>query len=327
MQIVQTSPRTFSIEISQKSLKTPFFFPAVSTVKTNFNALEYVELIIKSGYPGYLVSAYDIYNSEDKVRKEIIEKVSQSTENEVFTFLDSGNYESYWHKDKKWKIDFLESILEKITVDFCFSFDVFWTDGDFDKYIKETITQIAKTAGMQKSGTTVPIIHSTPDLLPKIISKIVGEINPEVISVPERELGFSIFERAKTVKSIRDELNKTDVPIPLHLLGTGNPISILIYSVCGADMYDALEWCKNAVNPKTGHLLHFVQKDLIDCDCKACKSKEIPYPSQTMAHNLNFYGSFLEKLRKSFEENNLDKILDEYLSKDNSSKIKKIAGL
>lgn len=210
-------------------------------------------------------------------------------------------------------------------MDFCFSYDVFWNNKQ-KEYIKETITRIALTSSLQKSGTTVPIIHSTPDLVPKIIKQVIDQINPEVVSVPERELGHSIFERAKTVKSIRDELDKSDIPIPLHLLGTGNPISILIYSLCGADMYDGLEWCKNVVNPKTGHLLHFVQKDLIECGCEACKS-DVTYPFQTMAHNLNFYQKFISKLNKFFKDNNFNDLLEEYIDKSKISEIKKIAGL
>ena len=327
MNIIQDSPRIFSIETYKKELKTPFFFPAVSTVKTNFKPLEYIDLIRKVEFPGYLVSAYDIYKLEDKTKKELLKKVSESTENGIFTYLDSGNYESYWHNDKTWNITQMETILTEISVDFCFSYDVFWKNQKIEDYVKESITFIAKTGGIQKSGTTVPIVHSTPDLLPKIIRKIVDGINPEIISVPERELGYSIFERAKTVKEIRDELNKSKYPIPLHLLGTGNPISILVYSVCGADMYDGLEWCKNVVNPDTGHLFHFVQKDLIDCNCKACKSKDTLYPFKTMAHNLNFYEFFLRNIRESFKENNFDDILEQYLSKEKSLQIKKIAGL
>lgn len=325
MQIKQESPRTFSIEEYKKELKTPFFFPAVSTVKTNFSPIEYVDLIKKVQYPGYLVSAYDIHYSEDEVKKELIKKVSESTEQGLFTFLDSGNYESFWHNDDKWSIKNLEPILKEITVDFCFSYDLFWNNKE-NEYVKETITLIAQTAALQRNGTTVPIIHATPELVPKIIKRVVDQINPEVVSVPERELGFSIFERAKIVKRIRDELDKTGIPIPLHLLGTGNPISILIYSLCGADMYDGLEWCKNVVNPKTGQLLHFVQKDLIECDCEACKS-DAPYPFQTMAHNLNFYQKFISRLTKSFKDNNFNELLEEYIEKSKISQIKKIAGL
>lgn len=325
MQITQESPRTFLIEEYKKELKTPFFFPAVSTVKTNFSPMEYVDLLRKVQYPGYLVSAYDIYGEKDEDKRELIKKVSESTEQGLFTFLDSGNYESYWHKDSKWTINKLESILKEISVDFCFSYDVFWNNKQ-KEYIKETITQIAKTASFQKRGTTVPIIHSTPELVPKIIKQVVDQINPEVVSVPERELGYSIFERAKAVKLIRDELNKTEAPIPLHLLGTGNPISILIYSLCGADMYDGLEWCKNVVNPGTGQLFHFVQKELIECNCEACKS-DVIYPLKTMAHNLNFYQKFISKLNKSFKDNNFNELLEEYIDKGKISQIKKIAGL
>jgi len=170
MQIMKESPRVFSLEEYKKAIKTPFFFPAVSTVKTNFSPLEYVDLLKKVRYPGYLVSAYDIFYTKEKEKKDLINKVSESTEQGIFTFLDSGNYESFWHNDSKWSMKNLESILSKITVDLCFSYDLFWNNKE-KEYIRETITLIAKTAALQKSGTTVPIIHSTPDLIPKIIKR------------------------------------------------------------------------------------------------------------------------------------------------------------
>ena len=62
--------------------------------------------------------------------------------------------------------------------------------------------------------------------------------------------------RAKTIIKIRKTLAPKKQYYPLHLLGTGNPLSILIYSICGADSFDGLEWCQTTVDYNTGLLYH-----------------------------------------------------------------------
>ncbi|MBA7611355.1 Queuine tRNA-ribosyltransferase catalytic subunit 1 [subsurface metagenome] len=328
MEIKRKHDRLFKIETNKKVINTPFFFPAISSVKTNFEIGECLKLIKKIGYPGFLVSSYDIYNAGEKEKNKLLGIISESTEGETLTLLDSGNYEAFWSNDKEWRFQNLESVLDKISVDFCFSFDIFWNERkNVKQHVKETVTSIAKTAGAQKSGTTIPLLHSDSKSFPEIVRRVVEGINPEVIGVPERELGSSIFERATTVKRIRDELDKTNRQIPLHLLGTGNPISILIFTLCGADIYDAIEWCKTVVDPETCHLFHFAQKELIDCNCSACKVKDVAYHTQTMAHNLIFYKKFTEKIRASIEKNEIDQVLDACLGSRNTEKVKKIAGL
>lgn len=328
MLIKRTHKRSFYIDTGKKIIDTPFFFPAISSVKTNFSIEEYLSLIQKIRYPGFLVSSYDISYSDKDKKTEILKIVSEATEGNFLTLLDSGHYEAFWYHNNTWSFKMLESILSNISIDFCFSYDIFWDDKKKrEEYLKDTITSIAKTAGMQKNGTTIPLLHSEPDCFPNFVQKVVEGINPEVIAVPERELGAGIFERATTVREIRKALDDTNRQIPLHLLGTGNPISILIYSICGADLYDGLEWCQTVVNPETGHLFHFTQKDLLDCDCKACKLKEIAYPMQTMAHNLLFYEEFIETIRSAIQEGEEARLLDKYLKPKNSRKIKEIAGL
>jgi len=328
LHIVEKFSRSFLIETSGKSFETPFFIPAISSIKADWEILEYIDLIEKVGYSGFLVSAYDIYKLGKKEKETLMKVLSNCTDKRVLVFLDNGNYEAYWYKDKTWTLNKLKTVLDKIYPDFSFSFDIFWNkDKSIEKHVKETITSIAKTAGMQKTGSTIALIHSTPESLPKVTRKIVDYINPEIVAIPERELGFSVFERSQTIKKIRNELNKTKKPIPIHILGTGNPISILIYTLCGADMYDALDWSDSFVNPKTGQLFHFSHKDLIDCQCKACRMKEIPYNYQAMAHNLIFYVEFLSKIRESIINEKVDFILNEYLREKHVSKTKRIIGL
>lgn len=328
MYIKEKSARTYLIENSGKSIETPFFVPAISSTKANWPISGYIDLIQNIGYPGFLVSAYDFYQLEKETREHLEKMLSKDSNKRIFLFLDNGNYEAYWYKDQTWTSKKLESVLAKIHPDFCFSFDIFWEkETNVEKHIKETITSIARTAGMQKSGSTIALFHSNTKLFPKNIRKVVDYINPEIVAIPERELGFSIFERAQTIKNIRIELDEIKKPIPIHILGAGNPVSILVYTLCGADMYDALDWSSTFIDPRTGQLLHFSHKDLVNCGCKACRMKKVPYNYQVMTHNLIFYGEFLDKIKGSIQNEEIDWILNEYLHEKNVSQVKKIAGL
>jgi len=79
------------------------------------------------------------------------------------------------------------------------------------------------------------------------------------IAVPERELGEGICKKADTVIKIREKLNTIGRYQPIHILGTGNPLSILILAAAGADLFDGLEWCRTVADRDTGFLFHHQQ--------------------------------------------------------------------
>lgn len=310
----------YSIEGHSKTIKSPFFYPSISSIHTNHDVHDYFKLIHKTGYPAFLVSAYDLDG-----RTDFIKDITSANKNGFLVLMDSGHYEAYWRKDKKWTFSKLKQILGGIDIDLCFSFDVYYDEKKKSEHIKQTIKYTAMTGGAQKSGITIPLIHGTPENFPHVVKKVVEGISPEMIGITERELGSGLLERARNLRLIRIELDKVRKNIPIHLLGTGNPTSILIYFLCGADFFDALEWCKNVVNPKNGHLYHFVQLDLVDCDCPICKIKDISYAARVTSHNLLFYKNFTDEIREAVVANKIDKLLNKYLPQHIISEIKKLS--
>jgi hypothetical protein len=119
-------------------LNLPLFFPSISSVKTNFTALEYLKLLKASATKNFLISAYDIFNQEDEKKQEMLGILKELKENGIIILMDSGNYESYWHKDSNWTISTFESILKQELANIYFSFD--------SQNIKgKSISQITKT--------------------------------------------------------------------------------------------------------------------------------------------------------------------------------------
>lgn len=326
MFISKKTDRTYLLELSNKKLQTPLFIPSISSIKANQQILDYLKLIEKSGYDAFLVSAYDIYQNQ-KNRKEIETTLKELEQKEFLFFLDNGNYEAYWHNNSDWNFEKFEDVLKNLDPTFCFSFDVFWdTNLKLETLVDNTLTSIAKTAGLLKIGTTIGLIHALPQFFPKMVRKIVDSISPEIIAVPERELGADVLARASSIKKIRDVLEKNDTSIPLHILGVGNPVSILIYSLCGADMFDSLDWYNSIIDPASGQFFHFSHKELIDCECEVCKMEKIPYEYQVMTHNLVYYVDFLEKIRTALSENQTDEFLKKYLNKKLIEKVRRITG-
>ena len=119
--------------------------------------------------------------------------------------------------------------------------------------------------------------------------------------MPERVLGSGILERTKAVRSIREALDRIDRYVVLHLLGTGNPISLALYANAGADSFDGLEWCQTVVDHESALLHHFSQGDFFRLQTR-WGSIDIAYLPRTLAHNLEFYWDWMARLGDALSE-------------------------
>jgi queuine/archaeosine tRNA-ribosyltransferase len=156
------------------------------------------------------------------------------------------------------------------------------------------------------------------ELLPQLMQDICRELHPELIAVPERELGEGLFARARTVHKIRQSLNALGFYQPLHLLGTGNPISIAVYASVGADTFDGLEWCRTAMDAETGRLYHLQQYDLFSWQTEyatspiareAVTSAALAYPAKVVFHNLDAFSTWMTELREHANTGKIDRFL------------------
>lgn len=315
----------FSLQTSIKSIKTPFFFPAISSVKTTEDVEDYYYTIRESSYPGFLISAYDL--AHHKNADKIINDLNKATDLGTMTIVDSGGYESYWHKDEGWSEKQYEEVLKKVKVDVSFSYDLYWNKySKLHDQIKNISHNAAIAASIQTHGDIAPIIHGTPENLPSLITGLLKELTPLIIGVTEEELGKDLIERCRTVKKIRDEISKNRPDLIIHVLGAGNPASILCYSLLGANSFDGLSWCRSAIDPSNGQEHDFSQMGLFKCNCKACL-EEKSYTNKTLLHNLIFYNNFCKEINESVAEGKIQALLNKYLPKGASEELKKLVGL
>lgn len=65
-----------------------------------------------------------------------------------------------------------------------------------------------------------------------------------VVGVTEKELGCSPLERCANIMRLRRSLLSRGKDTPIHIFGAVTPRAILAYFLCGADLFDGLNWLR-----------------------------------------------------------------------------------
>ncbi len=163
--------------------------------------------------------------------------------------------------------------------------------------------------------------------IPSLMREVARTLRPALIAIPERELGGGILQRARTVYEIRRELDELGFYQPLHLLGTGNPLSMAIFAAVGADCFDGLEWCRVASDAESGKLFHFHQADFFMWQSEvsespvvreAMNSPGVEYSGKVVFHNLDFYRRWMSDLRKYLPTGKIERFLSSKLPRGTS---------
>ncbi len=317
----QRVERLIGNSVSGNYYNYPWYFASISTVKTNLSPLEYFKIINSLQYDKTLISAFDLALHCDGHKKEVRKELKNAQMKHRTVLMDSGNYEKYWHRNKEWTKEKFEKTAKSYPCPLTFSYDLHFQGSVSNNSVKRNCNGVLKSQKVLDQTTMLPIVHASKDKLPKICSKVSQILSPITIAVAERELGHGILDRASTVKAIRRSLNESGVYYPLHILGTGHPISLLILTAAGADSFDGLEWCQTTVNHTNGSLLHFQLRELLNCGCPYCKDHSLDYPLATLAHNLHFYTNWMIKLHPIISGEKKLKDYDKYLSKDSRKEI------
>ena len=140
-----------------------------------------------------------------------------------------------------------------------------------------------------------------------------------MLAIPERELGDGLLERAKTVRDIRKALNTLGKYYPLHLLGTGNPISMIALAAAGADVFDGLEWCRTVADYHTGALFHFQHFDCFKQtylhrvqDQKIrliVENTNASYTMKTLSYNVDFFEDWTRTMQNMIHSGQVETLL------------------
>ena len=288
--------RLEEIAIGRAQLLTPVFFPSISSVKTALRPAQYLAILhsLRDLNRCLLVSAFDLCRSSES--DDLAQLLTTALEAGVNVLMDSGNYESYWKDEQStWHQSDFHNILQRFSCTFAFGFDEQNPPMDVDAHVQLVVERWAKDQAPAGNRLIVPIVHGDSASLPTLCARVT---QVPMVSVAERRLGEGVFERARSVAMLREALDKTGRYVGLHLLGTGNPISIALYAWAGADSFDGLEWCQTVVDHETGLLFHLSQSDFFRQQT-GWDEENFSFQGRTLAHNLAFYLDWMHRLRKA----------------------------
>ena len=68
----------------------------------------------------------------------------------------------------------------------------------------------------------------------------------DVIGVTAREIARSFIGRCRAIVMLRDILDSAGLDLPIHVFGAITPYEVLAYFLCGADVFDGLNWLRLA---------------------------------------------------------------------------------
>lgn len=316
------------LRIGDKQTELPTFFRSVSSHETALQPAAALQALRLFRADALLLSAYDIIKEKsEKQRNQMISDLEFCRSGGAVVLLDSGNYESSRKKDTTWTIGQLHEALKITPHDVTFCFDDLNPPSDVEGVSRRVFESVERDAH-QTRMPVLPIVHAPRkasgdinfSLIPETMKRVCLELHPVAVAIPERELGHGILARAKMVHAIRNALNSLEIYQPLHLLGTGNPLTIAILSAVGADSFDGLEWCRTVANSATGGLYHLQQYDFFAWQSEqyaspivkeAVTSKKIEYSGKVIFHNLEFFATWMAELRESLKTGKIERFLTE----------------
>ncbi len=243
------------------SMKTPLLIPSFSSkgfARSKKDGKSEIEKILATVdeflTDVFLISAYDIFY------EHLPRPVDLSCTPEMI-FVDSGGYEISTDRDyssvidplphpEPWTTENLESVFDNwpnhVPAVFV-SFD----HPDDRKPFADQVTDARKLFRKCRQHLTLLLLKpETKDqtTLNKTIKSAVA--NPEelasfdIVGVTEKELGRTMLERMAQITTLRLAMDDVDVKIPLHIFGALDPLSVCLYYIAGAEIFDGLSWLR-----------------------------------------------------------------------------------
>lgn len=174
-------------------------------------------------------------------------------------FLDSGGYEARiehdlseaygkLHKPKPWNQKLHADVLKKWSSKWptiAVSFD---SPAKFCSVSK----QIDAATQLQKDHPEVlweflvkPETSKSPFIPFENLIKRVEHLRKfSVIGITEKELDDSLFGAMTKIARLRTQLNALGITVPIHIFGSLDPFTTVLYFLAGAEIFDGLTWLR-----------------------------------------------------------------------------------
>lgn len=232
------------------NITTPLLLPSFSS-----KGFPYINKILKAtelyfDIP-FLISAYDLYYRH-------IELPQHSSN---LLFIDSGGYECSNFRDisdinnynviyKEWDIEkhtrTINEIIKQNKSIVIISYDNYNENLNIIEQVKRAELQFKQYPTVVKEFLLKPEPSKNHIDVDLVLLNINQFKHFDIIGVTEKELGLTVKERMINLYKIRRGLIEADIDRPIHIFGCLDTITIPLYFLCGADIFDGLCWLRYA---------------------------------------------------------------------------------
>jgi hypothetical protein len=317
----QYNTRIFDLKKKNLDFITPNYIPSFSSREDHFLKERINALLPQIPQQTILISAYDYYNL--KTEGDITPQIIKASFKEKLLFLDSGGFEMQFSHGDEWSVDKYENVISELDPQFYVGYDRIPSYDNISntkevvrkslEFLKEHNRDNGRVLLFHFSIKNIPIIEI--DSIIELISAYNGLI--DIIGFPEREIGANVIQSCRFVKILRERLDEKQIFKPIHIFGCSDPISIILFVLAGADIFDGVGWIKyafdrvNLRNVERSHLPFF------KCDCVACNEvnwtnvSSGEYEYRLLIHNLHSIEEFFYELRNEIINQKLEEIIQE----------------
>lgn len=124
----------------------------------------------------------------------------------------------------------------------------------------------------------------------------------DVIGFTEKELGNSTLQRMECIAKIRLALDDAGVQKPIHIFGSLDPISVPLYFMAGAEIFDGLSWLRYGYASDAAIYRHNYAAKHIGIDRRDDFVK-----LKTMQDNLNYLRNLTNQMRRFLNDGDFEK--------------------
>jgi hypothetical protein len=238
------------------TMETPLLVPSFSSKGFGFNKAGKSEIKdifdFASGYltDTMLISAYDLaYDNLNPIESSITEII----------IVDSGGYEvSDFHdlsvvyrqsvQPNKWSLDQLQNTYDAWPNYIPAVFVSYDHPGQHLSLQDQIEAARSLFARYPRQLNTLLIKPETKDQQYVKISNVIANVDAlrdfNIIGLTEKELGSSILKRMTNIAAIRFAMDDAGNKTPIHVYGSLDPITSVLYFLAGAEIFDGLTWLR-----------------------------------------------------------------------------------
>lgn len=295
-------------KVTGASLPTPLLVPSFSSkgfskdLKGTSEIGKILETTAEFLTDSFLISAYDVKHGHvpqpDKLpcRPEII-------------FLDSGGYEISGERDfsaveepkrtgGQWTEKDLVSVLDtwpKETATVLVSYDHHDEREPFADQVKSA-RRLFQGRGDHLLAFLIKPETPEQQTIGEALRAAMADIEElgsfDIIGVTEKELAGSVLDRMVRIAKLRKAMDEAGIKAPIHVFGSLDPVSVCLYFLAGAEIFDGLTWLRYAYADGMCVYMHNAGAIRFGIHVKDSLVK-----TRTLANNLYFLQELQQKLR------------------------------